>query len=131
MPRLFSIVHPLDDMYPVLIKTNMNVNYVTEAEYKVGSVIFYENLFNIFILDNFHVGRERFDADVWHQNSKTLCLQAEKGVRGRNNSSFESLRHGKSNSKHILICRWPHWPESASKHRKFPERIEFLQTERL
>lgn len=64
MPRLFSIVHPLDDMYPVLIKTNMNVNYVTEAEYKVGSVIFYENLFNIFILDNFHVGRERFDADV-------------------------------------------------------------------
>lgn len=49
MPRLFSIVHPLDDMYPVLIKTSMNVNYVTEAEYKVGSVIFYENLFKIFI----------------------------------------------------------------------------------
>ena len=36
MPRIFSLVHPLDDMYPVLIKSNLLVSYITEAEYKVS-----------------------------------------------------------------------------------------------
>lgn len=35
MPRIFSLVHPLDDMFPVLLKSNLLVSYVTEAEYKV------------------------------------------------------------------------------------------------
>lgn len=35
MPRIFSLVHPLDDMFPVLIKANSVVNYFAEAEYKV------------------------------------------------------------------------------------------------
>lgn len=35
MPRLFSIAHPLDDMFPLLVKVNLIVNYFTEAEYKV------------------------------------------------------------------------------------------------
>lgn len=36
MPRIFSLVHPLDDMFPVLLKSNLLVNYITEAEYKVS-----------------------------------------------------------------------------------------------
>lgn len=36
MPRIFSLVHPLDDMFPVLIKSNLLVTYITEAEYKVS-----------------------------------------------------------------------------------------------
>lgn len=39
MPRLFSIVHPLDDMYPLLVKVNLMINYFSEAEYKVWLVI--------------------------------------------------------------------------------------------
>ena len=35
MPRLFSLNHPLDDMFPVLLKSNSTVSYVTEAEFKV------------------------------------------------------------------------------------------------
>lgn len=35
MPRVFSLVHPLDDMFPMLIKSSLLVNYITEAEYKV------------------------------------------------------------------------------------------------
>lgn len=36
MPRIFSLAHPLDDMFPVLIKSNLLVSYITEAEYKVS-----------------------------------------------------------------------------------------------
>lgn len=36
MPRMFSLQHPLDDMFPVLLKSNLLVSYVTEAEYKVS-----------------------------------------------------------------------------------------------
>lgn len=36
MPRIFSLVHPLDDMFPVLLKSNSAVSYITEAEYKVS-----------------------------------------------------------------------------------------------
>lgn len=36
MPRVFSLGHLLDDMFPVLIKSNLLVNYITEADYKVS-----------------------------------------------------------------------------------------------
>lgn len=36
LPRMFSLRHPLDDMFPVLIKSNLLVSYITEAEYKVS-----------------------------------------------------------------------------------------------
>lgn len=39
MPRIFSLTHPLDDMYPVLLKSNALINYITEAEYKVRILI--------------------------------------------------------------------------------------------
>lgn len=35
MPRIFSLGHPLDEMFPVLLKSNLLVSYITEAEYKV------------------------------------------------------------------------------------------------
>lgn len=35
MPRIFSLGHPLDDMFPILLKSTSQVNYITEAEYKV------------------------------------------------------------------------------------------------
>lgn len=35
MPRIFSLTHALDDMFPVLLKVNLSVNYITEDEYKV------------------------------------------------------------------------------------------------
>lgn len=38
MPRIFSLGHPLDDMFPVLLKSNLLVTYITEADYKVSSV---------------------------------------------------------------------------------------------
>lgn len=38
MPRLFSIIHPLEDMYPVLVKINLSINYLTESEYKVRNL---------------------------------------------------------------------------------------------
>lgn len=40
MPRVFSLVHPLDDMFPVLLKSNLLISYITEAEYKVSSISF-------------------------------------------------------------------------------------------
>lgn len=36
MPRIFSLKHPLDDMYPVLLKVQLLVSYITEDEYKVS-----------------------------------------------------------------------------------------------
>jgi anaphase-promoting complex subunit 1 len=35
MPKFFSLAHPLDDMYPVLLKIQGSINYITEEEYKV------------------------------------------------------------------------------------------------
>lgn len=36
MPRLFSLSHPLDEMCPVLIKSNSGaISYLTESDYKV------------------------------------------------------------------------------------------------
>lgn len=35
MPRLFSLTHPLDDMFPILYKCNSSINYITESEHKV------------------------------------------------------------------------------------------------
>ena len=36
LPRLFSLSHPLDEMSPVLIKSNIGtVGYLTESDYKV------------------------------------------------------------------------------------------------
>lgn len=36
MPRLFSLSHPLDEMSPVLIKSNSgSISYLTESDYKV------------------------------------------------------------------------------------------------
>lgn len=40
MPRIFSLSHPLDDMSPVLLKSNLLVNYIFEAEYKVSLLRF-------------------------------------------------------------------------------------------
>lgn len=39
MPRIFSLVHPLDDMFPVLIKSSLLVSYITEADYKVRKIL--------------------------------------------------------------------------------------------
>lgn len=36
MPRIFSLTHALDDMFPVLLKVQLLVSYITEDEYKVG-----------------------------------------------------------------------------------------------
>lgn len=36
LPRIFSLNHPLDDMFPVLLKSNLLVSYVTAAEFKVS-----------------------------------------------------------------------------------------------
>lgn len=36
MPRIFSLMHPLDDMFPVLMKNNLLISYITEADYKVS-----------------------------------------------------------------------------------------------
>lgn len=36
MPRIFSLIHPLDDMFPVLLKSNSVVSYITDAEHKVS-----------------------------------------------------------------------------------------------
>lgn len=35
MPRIFSLIHPLDDMFPVLLKSYTTTNYLTEADYKI------------------------------------------------------------------------------------------------
>lgn len=35
MPRLFSLTHPLAEMSPILIKTQMNCSYLVEADYKI------------------------------------------------------------------------------------------------
>lgn len=35
MPRLFSLTHPLAEMSPILIKTQMSCNYLVEADYKI------------------------------------------------------------------------------------------------
>lgn len=36
MPRLFSLAHPLDEMCPVLIKSNTGIiSYLTGSDYKV------------------------------------------------------------------------------------------------
>lgn len=36
MPRLFSLAHPLDEMCPVLIKSNIGgISYLTDSDYKV------------------------------------------------------------------------------------------------
>jgi anaphase-promoting complex subunit 1 len=36
LPRIFSIVHPLDDMFPILMKSTLGViSYLTESEYKI------------------------------------------------------------------------------------------------
>lgn len=40
MPRVFSLIHPLNDMSPVLIKSNLLVSYITEAEYQVRLISF-------------------------------------------------------------------------------------------
>lgn len=36
MPRIFSLSHPLDDMYPVLLKSNHQISYISDADYKVS-----------------------------------------------------------------------------------------------
>lgn len=35
MPRFFSLTHPLDEMFPVLLKSQNIVNFIVEDEYKV------------------------------------------------------------------------------------------------
>ncbi|KAG5683225.1 hypothetical protein PVAND_012519 [Polypedilum vanderplanki] len=35
MPRIFSLTHPLDDMFPVLLKSQSLINYITEEEFKI------------------------------------------------------------------------------------------------
>jgi len=35
MPRVFSLTHALDDMFPILLKVQLLVSYITEDEYKV------------------------------------------------------------------------------------------------
>ncbi|CRK87591.1 CLUMA_CG001388, isoform A [Clunio marinus] len=35
MPRVFSLTHPLDDMFPILLKSNLNISYISEAEFKI------------------------------------------------------------------------------------------------
>lgn len=35
MPRLFSLTHPLAEMSPILIKTQMSCSYLVEADYKI------------------------------------------------------------------------------------------------
>jgi anaphase-promoting complex subunit 1 len=35
MPRFFSLTHPLDEMFPVLLKSQNIINYIVEDEYKV------------------------------------------------------------------------------------------------
>jgi anaphase-promoting complex subunit 1 len=36
MPKIFSLTHALDDMYPVLLKSQSMINYITEEEIKVS-----------------------------------------------------------------------------------------------
>lgn len=36
LPRLFSLEHPLDDMYPVLLKSNLQITYISDAEHRVS-----------------------------------------------------------------------------------------------
>jgi anaphase-promoting complex subunit 1 len=36
MPRFFSLAHALDDMFPLLIKSQMSINFITEDEYHVS-----------------------------------------------------------------------------------------------
>jgi anaphase-promoting complex subunit 1 len=35
MPRFFSLTHPLDEMFPVLLKSQNFINFIVEDEYKV------------------------------------------------------------------------------------------------
>ena len=35
MPRIFSLTHALDEMFPVLLKVQLMASYITEDEYKV------------------------------------------------------------------------------------------------
>lgn len=49
MPRVFSLTHPLDEMCPVLIKTN-TINYLTESDYKI--IFTSEENDLIFMFDN-------------------------------------------------------------------------------
>lgn len=37
MPRIFSLSHALDDMFPTLLKSQLLVNYITEDEFKVNN----------------------------------------------------------------------------------------------
>lgn len=59
MPRIFSLRHPLDDMFPVLLKSNLLISYITEAEYKVSSSKLLQNplIYIDFILDHLHIRR--------------------------------------------------------------------------
>lgn len=36
LPRVFSLANPLDDMYPVLLKSNMQITYISDAEHRVS-----------------------------------------------------------------------------------------------
>lgn len=36
LPRVFSLAHPLDDMYPVLLKSNLQITYISDAEHRVS-----------------------------------------------------------------------------------------------
>lgn len=67
MPRIFSLNHPLDDMFPVLIKSNLSVNYITDNEYKVINcaltlMMYVLTLINV--LAHFHIRRQRHDSHV-------------------------------------------------------------------
>lgn len=43
MPRMFSLTHPLDDMYPVLLKSSPVITYLTENDFKVSYSYFSYN----------------------------------------------------------------------------------------
>lgn len=82
MPRIFSLGHPLDDMFPVLLKSNTAINYITEAEYKVRAELKGKNseLNSYPLPDHLHNGRQRHDPDVRCKDRKAFGVQAEKSV---------------------------------------------------